>query len=201
MRTRAIEMRTRAIMVWSGFALLSGIACCSVINGKVECKDPHDGCDAVVYLANVPGTFKASGDSPLMDQYRMEFTPHILPILVGTTVRIRNSDPTMHNVYTPSKAGDFFNLGTWAKGLIKTFTFKQPGEVRLLCNVHPRMEAWILVFSNPWFAKTGSDGGYSLRDVPPGRYELRVWHEKLEFAPMQVQVPSGGEVAINVTSQ
>ena len=193
-------MTAKPILILSGIALMSGVACCSVINGRVECKDSHGGCDAVVYLTNVPGAFKA-GDSPLIDQYRMEFTPHILPVLVGTTVRIRNSDPTIHNVYTPSKAGDFFNLGTWAQGLIKTYTFKQPGEVRLLCNVHPRMEAWILVFSNPCFTKTGSDGSYSLRDVPPGRYELRVWHEKLKFNPVQVLAPPDGEVAINVTSQ
>jgi hypothetical protein len=73
--------------------------------------------------------------------------------------------------------------------------------VRLLCNVHPKMEAWILVLPNPYFTKTGSDGNYSLRDVPAGGYELRIWHEKLKFAPVQVQAPPGGEVTVNAVSQ
>ena len=171
------------------------------INGKVECKGASDNGDAVVFLEKVAGKFALPAQLPTMDQYKMEFIPHVLPIMVGTTVKFLNSDPAMHNVYTPSKAGDKFNLGTWPKGQIKTYTFNQVGEVRLLCNVHPEMEAWILILENPYFAKTGPDGRYTIRDVPAGKYQLRVWHEKLKFAPAEAQVPAAGEVVINAVSQ
>jgi len=184
-----------------GGALVSGPASASAIKGKLECRGAHGCFEAVVYLTNVPGAFVPRGDSPSIDQFKMEFIPHVLPILLGTTVRILNSDPVMHNVYTPSNAGDHFNLGTWAKGQAKTYTFKQLGEVRLLCNVHPAMEAWILVLPNPHFTSTGPDHVYTLRDVQPGDYELRVWHEKVKFAPIQVHVPAMGEVVVNPASQ
>jgi len=194
--------RTKAFLsILLGAALVSGHASGGAIRGKLECRGAHDCRDAVIYLTNVPGGFAPRGDSPSIDQFKMEFIPHVLPILLGTTVRILNSDPVMHNVYTPSNAGDHFNLGTWAKGQAKTYTFKQLGEVRLLCNVHPAMEAWILVLPNPHFARTGPDGVYTLRDVQPGDYELRVWHEKVKFAPIQVHVPAMGEVVVNPASQ
>jgi plastocyanin len=182
-------------------ALASGTAYAGSIKGKVECKGVPDNRDAVVYLTNVPGTFAPHGNSPSIDQFRMEFIPQVLPILVGTTVRILNSDPSMHNVYTPSKAGDYFNLGTWGQGQAKMYTFKKPGEVHLLCNVHPEMEAWILVLPNPHFAKTGPDGRYALRNVPPGTYALSVWHRKLKFAPVEIQVPATSDAVANPASQ
>jgi len=185
----------------AGAALLSGYASGGAINGRVECKGASDNGDAVVYLENVAGKFALPTQLPTMDQYKMEFIPHVLPIMVGTTVRFLNSDPAMHNVYTPSKVGDKFNLGTWPKGQVKTYTFNQVGEVRLLCNVHPEMEAWILILQNPYFAKTGPEGRYTIRDVPAGKYELRVWHEKLKFAPAEAQVPAAGEVVVNAVSQ
>lgn len=87
-----------------------------------------------------------------MDQKGLTFVPHVLPILVGTTVDFKNSDDVLHNVFTPSKAGDRFDLGTWGKGQMKSFTFKKPGEVVILCNVHPEMEAYIVVVETPYFA-------------------------------------------------
>ena len=195
MRFTALIQLLAVTVTWTG------AASSAVIKGKVECRGLSDNRDAVVYLENVAGKFTPPAEPPKMDQFKMEFIPHILPILLGSTVRFLNSEPVMHNVFTPSKAGDKFNLGTWPKGQVKTYTFAQVGEVRLLCNVHPEMEAWILVLANPYFAKTGPDGSYSIRDVPAGKYTLRVWHEKLKFAPVEVSVPGTGEVVADAVSQ
>jgi plastocyanin len=176
------------------FGWPSQTAWAGTVNGKVQCKGMKDSRDAVVYLENVPGQFPPSKQTPEIDQLKMVFIPHVLPVLVGTAVRFLNSDPVMHNVFTPSKVGNRFNLGSWPKGQAKNYTFDKVGEVRLLCNVHPEMEAWVIVLSNPYFAKTGPDGSYSIPDVPAGKYPLKVWHEKLKFAPREIEVPASGAV-------
>jgi plastocyanin len=176
------------------------IASAGDVTGKIQCKATKDNRDAVVYLENVPGTFQASKDAD-MDQVKMVFIPHVLPVLVGTTVKFLNSDSVLHNVYTPSKAGDRFNLGSWPKGQTKGYAFTKPGEVRLLCNVHPEMEAWVIVLANPYFAKTGADGSYTIANVPAGKYTVKVWHEKSKFAPSEITVPASGNATGNFTAQ
>jgi len=177
------------------------LAIAGSVTGKIQCKGVRDNRDAVVYLENVPGEFPAPKEAGEIDQVKMTFVPHVLPVLVGTSVKFLNSDSVLHNVYTPSKAGDRFNLGSWPKGQTKSYVFSKPGEVRLLCNVHPEMEAWVIVLANPYFAKTGPDGSYNIPNVPAGKYTLKVWHEKAKFAATDVTVPDSGNVTGNVTAQ
>src|SRR6516165_9493482 len=96
--------------------LLPAIAVAGNVTGKVQCKGLRDHRDAVVYIENVSGQFPAPKDAAEIDQVKMVFIPHVLPVLAGTTVQFLNSDSVLHNVYTPSKAGDRFNLGSWPKG-------------------------------------------------------------------------------------
>lgn len=159
----------------------------------------RDNRDAVVYLENIPGTFKAPAAPIQIDQKKMVFVPHVLPVVIGTTVEFLNSDSVLHNVYTPSKAGDKFNLGTWPQGQTKKYTFTKLGEVAVLCNVHPDMEAWVVVLSNPYFAKTEASGDFVIPNVPAGNYLIKVWHKKYRAAAQQVTVPGNGDVAINFT--
>ena len=175
------------------------IALAGEIQGKVTCKGTRDSRDAVVYIETVEGRFEPPQKALEMDQLKMKFIPHVLPVVLGTTVDFLNSDPVMHNVFTPSKAGDRFNLGSWPQGEIKSYTFTKPGPVRVLCNVHPEMLAWVVALQNPYFATTGADGSYSIPDVPTGTYSLKVWHEKLKPASEEVIVPESGAVQKNVT--
>lgn len=177
------------------------IALAGGVTGKIQCKGVRDNRDAVAYLENLPGQFPAPKEAREIDQVKMVFIPHVLPVLVGTAVKFLNSDPVLHNVFTPSKAGNKFNLGSWPKGQTKSYTFDKAGEVRLLCNVHPEMEAWVIVLANPYFVKTGPDGSYTIANVPPGKYTLKVWHEKAKFAPIEVTVPASGDVTSNVVAQ
>lgn len=189
------------------FALLlavflpGGTAGAGVIKGKVQCKGMKNNGDAVVYLENVQGQFPPPKQPAEMDQLKRVFIPHVLPVLAGTTVNFLNSDPVLHNVFTPSKVGNRFNLGSYPKGQAKPQTFDKVGEVRILCNVHPEMEAWVVVLPNPYFAKTAPDGSYSMADIPAGKYTLKVWHEKLKFPPLEIAVPPKGEVVSNPAAQ
>lgn len=158
----------------------------------------RDNSDAVVSIERIAEkTFAPPAEHPKIDQIKMVFVPHVLPILIGTTVEFHNSDPVLHNVFTPSPAGDKFNLGTWPTGLVKTYTFKKPGVVALLCNVHPEMSAYIVVAETPYFAVTDKAGKFSIKNVPPGSYTLKVWHEKVKKASTQnVVVPEDGTVQV-----
>jgi len=117
-------MKTSALFF--SLAIASQVAIAGDVTGKVQCKGVKDSRDAVVYLDNVPGTFPAPKDAD-MDQVKMVFIPHVLPVLVGTSVKFLNSDSVLHNVYTPSKAGDRFNLGSWPKGQTKSYVFAKVG--------------------------------------------------------------------------
>ncbi len=172
-------------------------ATAGTITGKVQYKGRPIKPEAVVYIENLNKQFKPPAEPVVIDQVKMKFVPHVTPILVGTTVRFLNSDSVQHNVFTPSKAADKFNLGTWPTGQSKTYTFKRPGEVVLLCNVHPEMEAYVVVLENPFFSTTKRDGSFKISGVPAGTYTLKVWHEKRKPVTQTVTVPESGNVEVN----
>jgi plastocyanin len=169
------------------------------IVGTVTAKGAKNGGDAVIYIENVPGkTFPAPKEHPLMDQKHMTFVPHVLPVLAGSTVDFLNSDDVLHNVFSPDKCADKFNLGSWPKGKTKSYTFKEAGcTATLLCNVHPEMEGYIVVLENPYFAVSAKDGRYDIKDVPAGKYTLKIWHERLKGKDVIVDVPEKGHVTVD----
>lgn len=144
--------------------------------------------DAVVYIEDTAGEFAPPKEHLVMDQKNLTFIPHVMPILIGTTVNFINSDDVLNNIFTPSWAGRKFNLGTYPKGIVRSFTFDRLGEVVILCNIHPEMEAYILVLKNPFFAVTDKTGKFTISGVPSGRYTLRTWHEKLKPQTKQISV-------------
>ena len=107
-----------------------------------------------------------------------QFRPRVLVVPAGTTVQFQNLDPFNHNVFSLSEP-NAFDLGLYGRGETRTRRFARTGLVRVYCNVHPRMSAFILVRDNPWYAQPGPDGAYTIPDVPPGRYLLHVWHERV----------------------
>ena len=158
------------------------------IHGKVVCKGVRDSSDAVVYAIVAGKTFPAPAAHGKMDQANLLFAPHVLPVLVGTTVDFLNSDAVLHNVFSPDACADKFNLGTWPKGQTKSYTFKRECVATLLCKVHPEMEAFVIAVPTPYFAVTKADGTYRIPDVPDGAVTLKVWHPKLKAAQKAVTV-------------
>ena len=104
------------------------------------------------------------------------FVPHVLAIPLGATVEFKNEDAMFHNVFSLSKQNEF-DLGYAGGGALKEQVFAKPGPVHLLCNIHSQMNGWLYVSDSPWFAQAGADGKFTLKNVPPGTYELEVWHE------------------------
>jgi hypothetical protein len=104
------------------------------------------------------------------------FIPHILPVMSGTTVDFPNSDPIFHNAFS-SFSGQIFDVGLYPPGTSRAVRFTRPGVLRVFCNIHPAMSAVILVFNTPWFVTTPKDGSFEM-NVPPGEYELSIFHER-----------------------
>jgi plastocyanin len=164
------------------------------VHGKLTCKGSRDCAEAVVYVSAIPGkTFPAPEAHAKMNQLNMTFMPHVLPVLVGTTVDFLNSDAVLHNVFTPDACAEKFNLGTWPKGQSKSFTFKKECAATLLCKVHPEMEAFVVAVPTPFFAVAKADGSYAIADVPDGAATLKVWHPKLKAAARPVTVGASTE--------
>ncbi len=157
----------------------------ATVQGKVS--HPKGNADLVVYIATAPGTFAAPATHPAMDQKGMAFTPHVLTILLGTTVDFLNSDGVNHNVFSPDHEG--YNLGTWPKGVTRSYTFQQLGAYTQLCSIHPEMKAFIVVLQNPYDATTNASGYFEIENVPLGHYELKVWGEHLTPEEMAKTFP------------
>ena len=166
------------------------------ITGAVTAPVPKYKKDCVVYIENVLGNWPPTTGAKI-DQKGLVFTPHVLPIVVNTTVEFLNYDNVLHNVFTPDKIADKFNLGTWPPGEIKTYTFKQTGAAVLLCNVHAEMEGYVVVLQNPFFSLTDENGNYTIKDVPAGSYTLKVWNKKYVGKPQQIEVKSGQALQLN----
>lgn len=144
---------------------------------------------AVLYIENVAGRqFTREGTRPVMDQKNLIFDPHLLPVLVGSTVDFPNSDTVRHNVFSPAKSAKPFNLGTYPAGEVKQVAFDQVGVVPLLCNVHAEMFAYVVVLQNSYFALTDKQGAATLSNVPVGEYILTFWHEDLKSITKHIKV-------------
>jgi plastocyanin len=132
-------------------------------------------------------------------QHGAVFSPHILPVMVGTTVEWPNDDDIYHNVFSMSDAKPF-DLGLY-KGNPpeKRVTFDKPGRVDTFCSIHSNMHCIILVLENPYFASTDGDGHYRITGIPPGTYKLKAWHERLPADEQSVTVPANGQITANFT--
>ena len=157
--------------------------------------DPADRRRSVVYLETAPRAAFDTREEPhaRMDQRHESFVPHVLAIVAGTTVDFPNDDPTYHSVFSLSKTRPF-DLGRYAAGRSKSVRFDRPGVVRVFCDIHSHMSAFILVFAHRYFAVTDDEGRYRLDAVPPGTYTLVVWNETLRGDPprRQVTIPESG---------
>ncbi len=179
------------------FFAIPGEAQSGTVTGKVRARGARHNGDAVVYIEKIPGkAFPAPGNSAALDQRNLTFLPHVLPVLVGTTVAFLNSDDVRHNVFSVSRARRF-NLGIYPRGVVKHVTFDKPGVVDLLCNVHSEMSAYVVVVETPYFAVTEKDGDYTIKNVPPGKYVLKTWHERLKPQSKEIQVPTSASVEVN----
>jgi plastocyanin len=183
-----------AALALAGTARAEGDA----ITGQVDATPAKYLQETVVYLKNVPGTYKTQKVS--MDQRAMKFIPHILTITQGDTVKFLNNDNVAHNVYSPD--GESYNLGTFKQNEDASYTYKKPGVYAQLCSIHPEMLAYVFVGQNPYASAVDAKGHYEIKGVPPGTYQLAVWNgSKLKSPDKTVTVAAGKPLQVNLSIQ
>jgi plastocyanin len=112
-----------------------------------------------------------------MIQKDKTFSPHVLPIMIGTTVEFPNYDPIFHNAFS-NYNGQLFDIGLYPPGTTKSIVFRREGVVRVFCNIHPTMSAVIVVLKSPYFCVSNKRGELQMTDVPAGSYRMHVFHER-----------------------
>jgi plastocyanin len=136
----------------------------------------------------------------VMEQRNREFLPHVMAVSVGSTIAFPNADTVFHNVFSTSPTAAF-DLGLYKVNEQREFTFQKEGIVRLGCNLHANMSAYIAVVSAPAYVVTDDQGKFSFRHLPPGRYKLKAWSERSKAPIAQdVTIKVGkNDVTVGVT--
>jgi plastocyanin len=153
----------------------------------------------VVYLETAPRSAfdEREPGRAVMDQRNERFVPHVLAVMVGTVVDFPNSDLIYHNVFSLSRAKRF-DLGRYAAGRSKAVRMDRPGVVRVFCDIHSHMSAFVLVFNHPFFDVTDADGRFQLPSLPAGTYTLVAWYEGETRVTRSVSVPPAGWAEVDL---
>jgi plastocyanin len=202
-------------MIWRWLTFFEGafLAFClclampaASVSGEVELTNSRDALvrkhkdysGVVLWLEAVDRTTPAAGAGRRAEMLQKDkhFVPHVVAVPVGATVDFPNADPIFHNAFS-NFSGQPFDVGLYPPGTSKSVTFKHPGIVRVFCNIHSTMSAIIAVLPTPWYTVTQVSGKYSIPNVPPGGYQLRMFHERalpenLEFLERRITVSEGG---------
>jgi plastocyanin len=141
----------------------------------------------------------APGTNAVVEQSGCRYVPHVLVVQAGQQVEIRNGDQTFHNIHTYRGQSSLFNLPQ-VQGMPPYFkTFPKAGDViKLKCDIHKWMSAYVLVVGDSHFAVTGEDGRFTLPELPAGKYTVEIWHERLGSKTVAVTVADGKPAELNV---
>jgi plastocyanin len=155
--------------------------------------------NAVVWIDNPPPdrASPAPGDKVSMDQHGCVFVPRVVIVQAGGTVDFLNSDRLLHNIHATPKLNPSFNR-TQPKSRTIPVTFAKPEIVRIVCDLHAWMVAWVVVAAHPLYAVTGADGQFAFDNLPPGKYKLNVWHERLGTTVASVTVTDGAPARASI---
>jgi plastocyanin len=159
----------------------------------------HEVANAVVWLETAPpgAAWPAAAQKVEIDQNGCVFVPRVVIVPAGGTVDFLNSDRLLHNIHATPKLNVSFNR-TQPKNRTIPVTFAKPEIVRIDCDLHSWMTAWVVVAAHPYYAVTKADGAFVFEKLPPGSYRLHSWHERLSAAPVEVKVPAQGDGAASV---
>jgi hypothetical protein len=154
----------------------------------------------VSVIAGLPQGMKYSqpGSPVYLDEDACSFQPHVLAMRTGQPIVLRDSDPIPHKTHSLSVRNPSFNItepsaaaGRFLPGA------SEPEIFQVKCDIHPWMQCWFCVFNHPYFQVSQANGTFTLNGLPPGRYHLRAWHERLGTIERDVVVKSGQDETIN----
>ena len=155
--------------------------------------------DAVAWLPGAMISDPALHSAPAtIGQRQKAFDPHVEVVSAGSAVSFPNFDRIYHNVFSLSELARF-DLGLYRNGVSRSVTFTRPGVVRIYCNIHPTMSAFLVVVDGNAYAKTAADGVALLPQVTPGAYRLSVWHERGGERELDVVVKPGAVTPVDVS--
>lgn len=153
-----------------------------------------------VYVKNAPdGDYPVPETVAKLDQIACAYYPHVLGVRAGQDIEIRNSDETLHNVRAFAKKNRPFNLGQPIPGVRMKKFDKVEQHIKMKCDVHPWMTAYIFVSDNPFYAVSDESGTYTISGLPAGQYTLVAWHEKYGEQEASITVGDGGSGEANFT--
>lgn len=176
----------RRVLVWA-LLLGPGLAFAqTMLKARVEVKRGgrrvNDASNAAIWLTPIgvalePHRQKAS-EIPRLVQKNKQFHPSLIVVPVGGKVEFPNHDPFFHNVFSLFE-GERFDLGLYESGTTRFVQFDKPGISYIFCNIHAEMSAVIIAVDTPYYGISDAHGDVSLPHVPPGRYELQVFHSSV----------------------
>jgi plastocyanin len=155
----------------------------------------------VIHLESETPLAPAASTGPRQHSMAQEgetFIPHVLPIVVGSTVEFPNHDPIFHNVFSLS-GPKTFDLGRYPQGDTKSVKFDRVGIIPVFCHIHSDMSAIIMVLGNPYFTVPTVDGHFRIENIPPGVHTLVAWHERTGPVETQIEIKDGQTLEINIT--
>jgi len=166
----------------------------------VEKKKAPEVTNVVVYLEEMDGKriYTPPSRPVRLEQKATKFIPHILPIVKGTKVEIVNKDDYYHNVFSNSESKRF-NVGRQLTNSVVTEIFETSAFVPIFCDIHLEMSAYVVVLDNPYFAVPDAQGTYTISNVPPGRYRVMSWHERLAGQAQEIRVTDGGTITVDLS--
>lgn len=186
--------------------LAGGVASAAELRGQVALVTPGQDASpvydlnqtAVIFKPDTPLTLHPLPSGVSMTMRGKSFVPHVLLVTVGTTVTFPNADYILHNAFSTTPA-DSFDMGLYNHGKGKSVNFDHPALVRVYCNVHHQMFAYILVLDTPYFVMADAAGRFDLRHLPPGPGELIVWHPRARLWRTHL-ADTGGAVQVTLAA-
>lgn len=152
--------------------------------------------DAIVWL-DVAKPARATGQAEVvLDQKNLSFSPRVLAVQVGTTIKFPNGDRVFHNVFS-FHDGQKFDLGVYPVGAVKRVPFETPGLSRIFCNIHPQMTVYVMAVETPYFAVSDASGHFVIRGVPAGSYRYHAWRAGSALLEDSVTVGSGSSLQVH----
>ncbi len=174
---------------------LTPVALAGTVAGQIAC----DGrcADYLVYLEGVPGSFSGQGQVVKLEQKDKVFIPHVVPLLAGSTLRIGNDDPFLHNVHAYDEGGTVFNISIPIQGMTLDQVIAGAGVYALLCDAHPEMSAYVVALENPFFAQPDETGAFEIVEVPEGSYTLVALDVENDNSVRKTVTVGTGRVAVD----
>lgn len=159
---------------------------------------PVEGAVVYVELDSEDALGSTAPDTVVVDQRNLRFLPPVVAGRPGLTVEFLNSDPILHNVFSPGWTGEPFDLGTYPSHVSRRHTFVRRGPHVILCHVHPEMVAYVVVVSTPLHTVTDPEGGFRIEGLPAGPHRVEIWRRGSEVLGRNVTIPEAGDLAVTL---